>query len=172
MSCIFLSHSSVDNFEADFFVTNDIENSSLPAIGDAVVNQSFTFGPLSAADQEQVDSDYDNYSDQNKTFFISAADNYSQSTNVCAPGTSYNCISVGAYINYTYANSVGPTIDNGRCKPDITAIAGDHIIAQQTSLVGSIGVLFQFPNVSDLLDKIGVKVESIKSTPLKAAPDK
>ena len=53
----------------------------------------------------------------------------------------------------------------------ITAIAGDHIIAQQTSLVGSIGVLFQFPNVSDLLDKIGVKIESIKSTPLKAAPD-
>jgi protease-4 len=53
----------------------------------------------------------------------------------------------------------------------ITAIAGDHIIARQTSLVGSIGVLFQFPNVSDLLDKIGVKMESIKSTPLKAAPD-
>jgi protease-4 len=53
----------------------------------------------------------------------------------------------------------------------ITALAGDHIVAQQTSLVGSIGVLFQFPNVSDLLDKLGVKVESIKSTPLKAAPD-
>jgi protease-4 len=53
----------------------------------------------------------------------------------------------------------------------ITAIAGDHIVAQQTSLVGSIGVLFQFPNVADLLDKIGVKVETIKSTPLKAAPD-
>jgi len=53
----------------------------------------------------------------------------------------------------------------------IAAIAGDHIVAQQTSLVGSIGVLFQFPNVADLLDKIGVKVESIKSTPLKAAPD-
>jgi protease IV len=53
----------------------------------------------------------------------------------------------------------------------ITAIAGDHIVAQQTSLVGSIGVLFQFPNVADLLDKIGVKMESIKSTPLKAAPD-
>jgi protease IV len=52
----------------------------------------------------------------------------------------------------------------------ITAIAGDHIIAQQTSLVGSIGVLFQFPNFADLLDKIGVKVETIKSSPLKAAP--
>jgi protease-4 len=53
----------------------------------------------------------------------------------------------------------------------ITALAGDHIVAQQTSLVGSIGVLFEFPNVTDLLDKIGVKVEAIKSTPLKAAPD-
>jgi protease-4 len=53
----------------------------------------------------------------------------------------------------------------------ITALAGDHIVAQQTSLVGSIGVLFQFPNVADLLGKLGVKVESVKSTPLKAAPD-
>jgi protease IV len=52
----------------------------------------------------------------------------------------------------------------------ITAIAGDHIIAQQTSLVGSIGVLFQYPNFADLLDKIGVKVEAIKSSPLKASP--
>ena len=53
----------------------------------------------------------------------------------------------------------------------ITALAGDHIVAQQTSLVGSIGVLFQYPNVADLLNKIGVKVESVKSTPLKAAPN-
>ena len=53
----------------------------------------------------------------------------------------------------------------------ITAIASDHIIAQQSSLVGSIGVLFQFPNFSELLKTIGVKVEEIKSTPLKAAPN-
>jgi protease IV len=53
----------------------------------------------------------------------------------------------------------------------IAAIAGDHIIAQDTSLVGSIGVLFQLPNVSDLLKTIGVKVEEIKSSPLKAAPN-
>ncbi len=52
----------------------------------------------------------------------------------------------------------------------ITALAGEHIVAQQTSLVGSIGVLFQYPNFTDLLDKIGVKVEAVKSTPLKAAP--
>jgi len=53
----------------------------------------------------------------------------------------------------------------------ITALAGDHIVAQQTSLVGSIGVLFQYPNVADLLEKIGIKVEAVKSSPLKAAPD-
>jgi protease-4 len=53
----------------------------------------------------------------------------------------------------------------------ITAIAGDHIVAQQTSLVGSIGVLFQFPNVSELLKTVGVKMEEIKSSPLKAAPN-
>jgi protease-4 len=53
----------------------------------------------------------------------------------------------------------------------ITALAGDHIVAQQTSLVGSIGVLFQYPNFAELLDKIGVKVEGVKSSPLKAAPN-
>lgn len=53
----------------------------------------------------------------------------------------------------------------------ITAIASDHIIAQQSSLVGSIGVLFQFPNVSELLKTVGVRVEEVKSTPLKAAPN-
>jgi protease IV len=53
----------------------------------------------------------------------------------------------------------------------ITALSADHIVAQQTSLVGSIGVLFQYPNVGDLLGKIGVKMEAVKSTPLKAAPD-
>jgi protease IV len=53
----------------------------------------------------------------------------------------------------------------------IAALAGDHIVAKQTSLVGSVGVLFEFPNFAELLDKIGVKVESIKSSPLKAAPN-
>ena len=53
----------------------------------------------------------------------------------------------------------------------IAAIAADHIVAQQSSLVGSIGVLFQYPNFTDLLKTIGVKVEEVKSTPLKAAPN-
>ena len=52
----------------------------------------------------------------------------------------------------------------------ITALAADHIVAQETSLVGSIGVLFQYPNLTELMKTIGVKVEEIKSSPLKAAP--
>jgi protease IV len=53
----------------------------------------------------------------------------------------------------------------------ITAIAADRIFVHQNSLVGSIGVLAEYPNVSGLLDKIGVKFETIKSSPLKAAPN-
>jgi protease-4 len=53
----------------------------------------------------------------------------------------------------------------------ITALAADHIVAQETSLVGSIGVLFQYPNVAELLKTLGIKVEEIKSSPLKAAPN-
>jgi protease-4 len=52
----------------------------------------------------------------------------------------------------------------------IAAMGADEIFAEGNSLVGSIGVLFQIPNVSKLLDNIGVKVESVKSSPLKAAP--
>jgi protease-4 len=53
----------------------------------------------------------------------------------------------------------------------IAAISAEHIVAQQTSLVGSIGVLFQYPNFTEVLKTIGVKVEEIKSSPLKAAPN-
>jgi protease-4 len=53
----------------------------------------------------------------------------------------------------------------------ISAIAADHIVAQQSSLVGSIGVLLQYPNFTELLKTVGVKVEEVKSSPLKAAPN-
>ncbi|GLI94561.1 signal peptide peptidase SppA [Methylocystis echinoides] len=53
----------------------------------------------------------------------------------------------------------------------IAAIAADTIVAQGNSLVGSIGVLFQYPNFYKLLDSVGVKVEEVKSSPLKAAPN-
>jgi protease-4 len=53
----------------------------------------------------------------------------------------------------------------------IAALGTDRIVALGNALVGSIGVLVQFPNVMKLLDMIGVKVEDVKSSPLKGAPN-
>jgi protease-4 len=50
------------------------------------------------------------------------------------------------------------------------ATAGDDIVAGETSITGSIGVLFQYPQAKDLLDKLGISLEEIKSAPLKAEP--
>ncbi|MER8866667.1 signal peptide peptidase SppA [Mesorhizobium sp. M0751] len=50
------------------------------------------------------------------------------------------------------------------------ATAADHIVARKSSIVGSIGVLIQYPDVSGLMDKLGVKLEEVKSSPLKASP--
>ncbi|MGD9480021.1 signal peptide peptidase SppA [Shinella sp. G-2] len=50
------------------------------------------------------------------------------------------------------------------------ATAGDTIIAGESSITGSIGVIFQYPQMKDLMDKLGVSLEEIKSAPLKAEP--
>ncbi len=52
----------------------------------------------------------------------------------------------------------------------IAAIAADHIVARGNTITGSIGVIAQFPQVDGLLDKIGVQMREVKSSPLKAAP--
>jgi protease-4 len=52
----------------------------------------------------------------------------------------------------------------------IAALSADYVVARSAALVGSIGVIFQYPNLAELLDKLGVKVEAVKSSPLKAAP--
>jgi protease-4 len=53
----------------------------------------------------------------------------------------------------------------------IAALGAEAIVAEGNSLVGSIVVLFQYPNFYKLLDSVGVKVEEVKSSPLKAAPN-
>ena len=53
----------------------------------------------------------------------------------------------------------------------MVAAATDHVVAHRSSIVGSIGVLFQYADASKLLDNIGVKVEAVKSSPLKAEPN-
>ncbi|MBB4567529.1 signal peptide peptidase SppA [Rhizobium leucaenae] len=50
------------------------------------------------------------------------------------------------------------------------ATAGDDIVAGDTSITGSIGVIFQYPQAKDLLDKLGLSLDEIKSAPLKAEP--
>ena len=50
------------------------------------------------------------------------------------------------------------------------AVAADHIFAHEGTVTGSIGVLFQTAEVTDLLSKMGIKFEAIKSAPLKAEP--
>ncbi|MDE1159882.1 MAG: signal peptide peptidase SppA [Neorhizobium sp.] len=50
------------------------------------------------------------------------------------------------------------------------ASAGDHIVAGESSITGSIGVIFQYPQIDEVMKKIGVSMEEIKSAPLKAEP--
>jgi len=52
----------------------------------------------------------------------------------------------------------------------MVASASDHIVARQSSIVGSIGVLVQFPNFTGLMEKIGIQLDEVKSSPLKAEP--
>ncbi len=50
------------------------------------------------------------------------------------------------------------------------ATAGDTIVAGESSITGSIGVIFQYPQVDEVMKKIGISLEEIKSAPLKAEP--
>ncbi|MEM5581510.1 MULTISPECIES: signal peptide peptidase SppA [unclassified Roseibium] len=53
----------------------------------------------------------------------------------------------------------------------MVALAADHIVARYNTITGSIGVLFQFGNIQKLMETIGVKMDAVKSAPLKAEPD-
>jgi protease IV len=53
----------------------------------------------------------------------------------------------------------------------ITAIAADHIVARGNTITGSIGVLFQWAQLQELLDTLGIEMRSIKSGELKAEPN-
>ena len=53
----------------------------------------------------------------------------------------------------------------------MTAIGSDWIVAREGTLTGSIGVILQSADVTGLLNKIGVKPETVKSSPLKAQPN-
>jgi protease-4 len=52
----------------------------------------------------------------------------------------------------------------------LTGIGADHIVARGNSITGSVGVILQVAEVSELLNKIGIKIDEIRSGPLKAVP--
>ena len=52
----------------------------------------------------------------------------------------------------------------------IAGLATDHLVARGNTITGSVGVIFQWAEVTQLLDKLGVKMNEIKSGPLKANP--
>lgn len=48
--------------------------------------------------------------------------------------------------------------------------ASDHIVARGSTITGSVGVILQWAEVTELLNKLGVKMEEVRSGPLKAVP--
>ena len=53
----------------------------------------------------------------------------------------------------------------------IAALATDRIFVYGNTITGSVGVIFQWADVSELMRTLGVKVEEIRSGPLKAVPN-
>ena len=53
----------------------------------------------------------------------------------------------------------------------IVALATDRIFVYGNTITGSVGVIFQWANVSELLKTLGIEVEEVKSGPLKAVPN-
>ena len=103
----------VYEYEASYFYNSFVATgSALPA---ALVNQSFIF---TRDEQEQANIAFDNYAARHRVLFISAAGNDGA---VYPPGSGYNTVGVGAFDG---PSSSGPTTDNARCKPDITAPGG------------------------------------------------
>lgn len=52
----------------------------------------------------------------------------------------------------------------------IAALSADHIVSRGNTITGSIGVVFQWAQLEKLLSNIGVEVQEVKSSPLKAEP--
>lgn len=128
--------SQVNNYEAQHFVDTYIFATNPPNPGATIINQSFTYGPQSIASQQSIDSAYDEVAARYGTLYISGAGNAGP---IETPATCYNGLGVAAYLGIS---SVGPSPDNGRCKPDITA-PGDATSFSAPHVAGGAAVLRQ-----------------------------
>jgi hypothetical protein len=102
----------VSNYETKYFYATIIQRHE--ATNSRVFNQSFEFGGHNAAQ----DAAYDNYIAEYHTLVASGVGNGGP---ILTPADCYNGLGVAAYGG---SSSVGPSAD-GRCKPDITAPAGE-----------------------------------------------
>ena len=136
----------IDNYDADYFYNSIIAVTFPPNVNDPVVNQSFIFcqpdfSHFPVSTEQDIDSQYDDYAAQYKTLFVSGAGNGgpTNQARIYPSATCYNGIGVAAYGG---SSCIGPTLDNGRAKPDITAPAG--VTSFSTPLVsGAAAVLMQ-----------------------------
>jgi hypothetical protein len=126
----------VDNYDANYFFGSIINTANPANIKDPVVNQSFIFSETTTNQQQTIDSQYDNYAARYDTLFVSGVGNGGA---VNPPATCYNGIGVGAYGG---GSSVGPTLDNGRAKPDIMAPASETSYSTP-QVAGAAAVLMQ-----------------------------
>jgi protease-4 len=53
----------------------------------------------------------------------------------------------------------------------MAALAADYVVARESTITGSIGVIMEATNFVGLMEKLGIESESIKSGPLKAEPN-
>ena len=135
----------VDNYDEGYFEqvgTFPFFTVTLPAfnLNDPVVNASYAWTGTTASEQQTFDTAYDNYAAKYGTLFVCALGNGGPPD---PPATCYNGIGVAGY-SVTASSSIGPTIDNGRCKPDITAPDANAATSYTTPLVaGAAAVLMQ-----------------------------
>jgi hypothetical protein len=121
----------VDNYEANTFVNYYVNQGH--SISNRVVNQSFIGSTNSQSTYDQI---YDNYAARSNILFVSGIGNGGP---VYPPATCYNGLGVAAYGG---SSSIGPTMDNERCKPDITAPA-DVTSYSTPQVAGAAAVLMQ-----------------------------
>ncbi len=50
------------------------------------------------------------------------------------------------------------------------ALGADHVVGRGNSLVGSIGVIMEYPNLTNVMDRLGIQLETVRSSDLKAEP--
>jgi protease-4 len=52
----------------------------------------------------------------------------------------------------------------------VAALGADHIVGRGNSLTGSIGVIMEYPDLTKVMERLGVGLETVRSSELKAEP--